>query len=141
MSKMLKQRSEVVPPIHGGLVLEKNRRRVREAFLKAACAETSCWPEQYIREEKASPLYLHCAAAATVIRVLFGGDIVTGKVCGERHYWNRLPDGQEVDFTSCQYGGDGFTPLAKGRKVKRKGKDELTNLRYLLFAKKVMERL
>lgn len=113
---------------------------VRKAMLKAACPETACWPEQYKREKKRSPLYLHCAAAATVVRALFGGDIVTGRVNGEPHYWNRLPDGKEVDFTSCQYGGDGFTPLRKGRKVHR-SEFAPTNLRYLLFAQRVMESL
>jgi hypothetical protein len=24
------------------------------------------------------------------------------------HYWNKLPDGREIDFTSDQYGGDGI---------------------------------
>ena len=74
-----------------------------------------------------------------MVQALLGGDIVTGRIKGEPHYWNRLPDGKEVDLTSCQFGGDGFKPFKKGRKVNRK--DELTNLRYLLFAKKVMENL
>lgn len=46
-----------------------------------------------------------------------------------------MSDGKEVDLTSCQFGGDGFTPLKKGRKVIRKG---LTNIRFLFFAEKVM---
>lgn len=125
--------------LHAERGVEKERARIRQAMLQSACAETSCHPEQYRRKRIESPLYLHCGAAATVIKALYGGDIVTGRVKGEPHYWNRLPDGTEVDFTSCQCGGDGFTPLKKGRKVKeRKG---LTNLRFLLFAKRVMENL
>jgi hypothetical protein len=107
-------------------------------MLKAACPQTACWPDAYRRKKKKSPLYLHCAAAATVVKALFGGDIVTGRVKGIQHYWNRLPDGIELDLTSCQFGGDGFTPFKKGRKVKRQ---ETTNLRFLLFAQRVMENL
>lgn len=88
----------------GERCLERERRRIRKAFLKSACA-----------------------------------DIVTGKIKGITHYWNRLPDGKEVDFTSCQFGGDGFTPLKKGRKVRER--TGFTPLRFLLFAKKVMEQL
>lgn len=112
--------------------------RVRNALVKAACAETSCWPDEYRRKKIKSPLYLHCAAVATVIQALYGGDIVTGTVKDITHYWNRLPDGKEVDYTSCQFGGDGLTPFKKGRKVNRKGP---TNPRFLIFAKRVMENL
>ena len=125
----------LVPRLHGGLVLEKERRRIRNAFLRSACAETACSPARYRAKRVKSPLFLHCAAAATVIQALYGGDIVSGRVKGEPHYWNRLPDGREVDFTSCQFGGDGFTPLKKGRKVReRKG---LTPIRFLIFAMRV----
>lgn len=120
------------------MLSEKEQKRLRKVFLKSACAETACWPEQYRKKKKKSPLYLHCAAVATVIQALYGGDIVTGKVKSITHYWNRLPDGKEVDFTSCQFNGDGFTPFKKGRKVTRKGP---TNLRFLLFAARVRDNL
>jgi hypothetical protein len=111
---------------------------IRNAMLRAACAETSCRPERYRKKKVKSPLYLHCAAAAIVVQAVFGGDIVTGRVKGSSHYWNRLPDGKEVDFTSCQFGGDGFTPFKKGRKVNRKGP---INPRFLIFAQKVSKNL
>lgn len=131
--------SNVVSRIHGGLVLEKERSRIRQAMLRSACEQTAASAGRYRRKRVKSPLFLHCAAAATVIQALYGGDIVSGRVKGEPHYWNRLPDGKEVDFTSCQFGGDGFTPLRKGRKVReRKG---LTPIRFLIFAKRVMNYL
>jgi hypothetical protein len=122
----------------GKLGVAETLTRLRKALLKSACAETSCSPDGYRRKKIKSPLYLHCAAAATVVKAVLGGDIVTGRVKGVPHYWNRLPDGIEVDLTSCQFGGDGFTPFRKGRKVNRKGP---TNLRFLAFAQKVMENL
>jgi hypothetical protein len=114
----------------------QNLKIIRKAMLKAARADTSCSPEGYDR--KKSPLHLHCAAAACIVKALFNGEIVTGRVKGIQHYWNRLPDGVEVDLTSCQFGGDGFTPFKKGRKVIRKG---LTPLRFLLFAARVRNEL
>jgi len=65
-----------------------------------------------------SPLAGHCSIVALMVRGMFGGVIVTGLVDETRHYWNRLPDGREVDLTSCQFGGDGVTPLKRGRKVR-----------------------
>lgn len=118
------------------LLLTKQSLRLKKIFILAASPETSCDPITYKKKRKKYPLALHCGAVATTIHGMFGGDIVTGRVKGEPHYWNRLPSGQEVDFTSCQFGGDGFTPFKKGRKVTRKG---LTNPRFLLFAQRVLE--
>ena len=111
---------------------------LREACLKAAHAATCCYPQHY--DENKSPLDGHCSAVATVVQATMGGDIVTGLVEGVRHYWNRLPGGQEVDLTSCQFGGDGYTPLKKGRKVK-KGDDDLVHPMFLVFTMRVMEEL
>ena len=115
---------------------------LRTAALKAATSLTSCDPELYEDRKslglQKSPLEGHCAAMACMIQGMFGGDIVTGRIDGTSHYWNRLPDGQEVDLTSCQFGGDGFTPFKKGRKVKR---GETINPRFILFAQLVKEKL
>jgi hypothetical protein len=124
--------------LHAKRGVEAILTRIREASLRSASPETSCYPEQYRRKRIKSRLYLHCAAVATVVQVLMGGDIVTGRVKGVQHYWNRLPDGKEVDLTSCQFGGDGYTPFKKGRKVKRKG---LTDIRFLMFAQRVKDNL
>jgi hypothetical protein len=106
---------------------------LRETMLRVAAAETSCYPEVYDKEK--SPLDGHCGAVSAMIQGVFGGDIVTGKVNGVTHYWNRFEDGVEVDLTSCQFGGDGYTPLKKGRKVKpRTGP---LPIRFIVFADKV----
>jgi hypothetical protein len=64
-----------------------------------------------------SPLAGYCAAAAITVQACFGGCLVSGFVNDEQHFWNRLPNGREVDLTSCQFGGDGITPLKRGRKI------------------------
>lgn len=110
---------------------------LRKACLAVASAETSCGPDEYDREK--SPLHGHCGAVSSMVRGMFGGDIVTGRVNGVQHYWNRLDDGTEVDLTSCQFGGDGYTPFKKGKKVKRK--EELTHLGFIAFAVLVKDKL
>ena len=139
MRKVSGLQTGLVSRMDGKRELVKVFGTVRKVLLRSACAEASCYPEEYRRRKRLnklkSPLWSHCAAVATIINVLYGGDIVTGRVKGIQHYWNRMSDGKEVDLTSCQFGGDGFTPLKKGRKVIRKG---LTNIRFLFFAEKVM---
>jgi hypothetical protein len=115
---------------------------LRKVFLKVATPETSCYPREYARLKAkgklTSPLRGHCTAVATTIKGMFGGDIVRGRVNGESHYWNRLPDGTEVDLTSCQFGGDGLTPFKKGRKAPV---PKRVNPRFLVFAALVLEEI
>lgn len=118
------------------LLAELNLLRV--AFLAVARADTAYQPFVYKNlhnENKlVSPLFLHCCAVATTIKAIYGGDIVSGRINGVSHYWNRLPDGKEIDLTSCQFGGDGINPLKKGRRVTAR---KLTNPQFLLFAERV----
>lgn len=44
-----------------------------------------------------------CAVTALLVQDLLGGVLLRGVVCGETHYWNRLPGGSEVDFTAAQF--------------------------------------
>jgi hypothetical protein len=64
-----------------------------------------------------SPLSGMCVEVSLVVLGVYGGSLVCGFVGSDRHYWNRLPSGEEVDLTSDQFGGDGYTPLALGRDV------------------------
>ncbi len=44
-----------------------------------------------------------CAVTALVVQDFFGGTLLRGVVCGQSHYWNRLPDGTELDLTRDQF--------------------------------------
>ena len=49
-----------------------------------------------------------CAVTSIVVRELLGGEIVMADVhgshiAGERHAWNRLPGGLEIDLTAGQF--------------------------------------
>lgn len=82
----------------------------------------------------------YCVVLATLVRGLYGGDIVRGRINGEPHYWNRI-DGEEIDLTSCQFGGDGFHPLKKGVKVPEKDIPELVDPNYLMFYGQMLMKL
>ena len=58
-----------------------------------------------------------CVYVSLTVRGIYGGELLRSTI-GNRvrrsclpHFWNRLPVGEEVDLTSDQFGGDGFTPL------------------------------
>lgn len=55
-----------------------------------------------------------CAVSALVVQDRFGGVLLRIVNEGESHYWNRLPDGHEVDMTRDQ-----FTTWSPGEIVER----------------------
>lgn len=44
-----------------------------------------------------------CAVTALAVQKKYGGDIIRAKVGRESHYYNRLPDGSEIDLTRGQF--------------------------------------
>lgn len=50
------------------------------------------------------PSLNQCAVTALVVQDFFGGDLLRCKMTnGNSHYWNRLPDGNELDLTADQF--------------------------------------
>ena len=79
-----------VPPAVADL-----EREIRHAW-SAATSATSAWSAD-------RPSVGQCAVTALLVQDYFGGELLRGVVCGESHYWNRLPDGTEVDLTADQF--------------------------------------
>jgi hypothetical protein len=50
-----------------------------------------------------NPAVGQCAVTALVVQDLFGGELLRGRMQNATHYWNRLPNGQEVDLTAGQF--------------------------------------
>ena len=77
-----------------------------EAALRACwCAETAHSPEAWSAENPAAG---QCWTSAFVIRHFLGGEIVLAELAPrtdpiQRHAWNRLPDGTEIDLTRGQF--------------------------------------
>lgn len=57
-----------------------------------------------------NPLSGHCAVVSLVAQNLYGGDLLRASLEGtpcaamRSHYWNKLPEGTEEDFTRPQFG-------------------------------------
>ena len=79
-------------------------------ILKKCWKEDTAYPES-LNNGKKCPSRGQCYVTAILIRELFGGKILTAMIREERHYWNKINE-VEVDFTSDQYGGDGYHPIA-----------------------------
>jgi hypothetical protein len=75
-----------------------------EAALRACWArDTSDDPDEWTPDWVTRG---QCAVSAWVIRELLGGEILIARVTpsiNEHHAWNRLPSGEEVDFTLDQF--------------------------------------
>ena len=72
-------------------------------FIRAAWSrETSATPQEWSLE---NPARGQCAVTALLVQDTHGGDLLRGVVCGESHYWNRLPKGQILDLTLEQFKG------------------------------------
>lgn len=81
-----------VEKIHVGLV--------KALLEKSWCAETATrgkWSSEV-------PSLNQCKVSALVVQELLGGELLRCDMTnGDSHYWNRLPDGSEVDLTTDQF--------------------------------------
>ena len=72
---------------------------LRKLLITAWCAETAKgkWREDV-------PSMNQCAVTALVVQDYFGGDLMRRPLNdGDSHYWNRLPNGEEIDLTYDQF--------------------------------------
>jgi hypothetical protein len=74
---------------------------VTTSYVGAWSAETSADPDAWTPE---NPSWGQCAVTALVIQDLLGGELRRSTVKGVSHYWNRLPDGSDLDLTLKQFG-------------------------------------
>lgn len=89
---------------------------LRGILEKAWSKRTSYDPENYDEESES---YGQCYVTARALYHVFGWGILHTRKEGANHYWNILPNGTEVDFTSDQMGGDGFFPVSSIRTTGR----------------------
>jgi len=84
-----------------------------EKILPLICdAETVMFPARWTPD---NPLKNHCAVVSLIAQNLFGGELMRAVMAdGDSHYWNRLPDGTEKDFTKSQF-GHAYPELSKTR--------------------------
>ncbi|MFI5836586.1 hypothetical protein ACIA5A_23195 [Micromonospora sp. NPDC051300] len=76
--------------------------------LRASWGADTCDPHDLPHWHPGNPARGQCGVTALVVQDLLGGDLVLGEVfVGAarvgHHYWNRLPDGTDVDLTADQF--------------------------------------
>ena len=101
------------------MVTDDMLRQIRAVLEKGWSADTAYRSTEYTGTPKS---YGQCYVTARIMHEIFGWDIMINKKPPNNHYWNRTPDGREVDFTSDQAGGNGFDPFLTGKLSKRKYK-------------------
>jgi hypothetical protein len=80
-----------------------------EAAVRAAWARDTCDPVDADDWSLANPARGQCGTTALTINDLLGGELLLAEVLhadGSRqgvHWWNRLPDGTEIDLTREQF--------------------------------------
>jgi hypothetical protein len=77
-------------------------------LLRAAWGRDTCDPHDLADWRPENPSRGQCGVTALLVQDLLGGDLILGEVFVDRanvghHYWNRLPDGRDVDFTADQF--------------------------------------
>ncbi|MEV6342771.1 hypothetical protein [Actinoplanes sp. NPDC051851] len=114
-----------------------------EPILRAAWGRDTCDPHDLPHWHPANPERGQCGVTALVVQELIGGDLMLGEVfVGDdkvgHHWWNRLPDGTEIDLTAGQFfptesvvGGEPHRPPADGP---ARCREQWTVLRDRVFA-------
>ena len=73
---------------------------LHKLLLKSWCKETAFGESWNLN----NPSLNQCAITALVVQDLFGGKIIRCEMTdGDSHYWNRLPNYDEVDLTKDQF--------------------------------------
>jgi hypothetical protein len=115
-------------------------KKLRKKISKCWCRETIWHKSDWSPE---CPSYGQCYVTALLVQNILGGKVIAGEVDYDTHYWNKLPDGTEIDFTSDQFNdGDGIHPHSRREE---EAEQTITNSdrrcgRYLLLKKRFNER-
>jgi hypothetical protein len=94
---------------------------LRRHFL-AAWGPDTCYPHMRDEWTPENPSRDQCGMTALVVQDVLGGDLVLAEVhvggaqIGH-HYWNRLPDGSDLDLTADQFRPE--ETVVRGRVVVR----------------------
>ena len=81
------------------MTIEELQEAIRASW-DADTSDDAAWSED-------NPTLGQCAVTAWVMREHFGGEILVAPVVpsdvNDHHLWNRLPSGEEIDFTFDQF--------------------------------------
>ncbi len=117
--------------------------RLRELY--AACI--LAWGEDtaFGKWDELCPDLNQCVPTALVVQDYLGGELLRcHTVYGNKHVWNRLPDGREIDFTRAQFDYSLDYPVREGKKkANRKSLFRVQHVkrRYKLLKRRVEQQL
>ncbi|MGW4638176.1 YunG family protein [Sphaerisporangium sp. NPDC004334] len=107
-------------------------------YFRSAWGADTCHPDSREEWSPQNPARDQCGMTALVVQDILGGDLILGEVhvggvqIGH-HYWNRLPDGFEVDFTADQFRPDeqvvGGRVVARPPDAPRRHREQYEHLR------------
>lgn len=72
-----------------------------ESALKKSWSKETCYSPTQKDWSNKNPAFGNCAITALIVQDYFDGELLYCK--HYHHYWNRLPDGQEIDLTRSQF--------------------------------------
>jgi hypothetical protein len=87
--------------VKGGQQVKSLMAALRDALSKAWSSQTSMDPGNW---NSHNPAWGQCAVTALLVQEFFGGELLRTTIEGISHYWNVLPNGEEVDLTRHQFG-------------------------------------
>ncbi len=96
-----------------------------ETAVRAAWSLDTCDPADVDDWSPANAARGQCGSTTLTVNDLLGGELLVAEVLytdGTRqgfHWWNRLPDGSEVDLTREQFGAARTRPAAAPRRAPR----------------------
>ncbi|MBY0449833.1 MAG: hypothetical protein K2X01_04320 [Cyanobacteria bacterium] len=102
------------------LSVNVKQEQLETRFKQAARRETAYNTQEYDQLSAISSLAGHCNAVAYCVQKLYGGVILqatvhyqlNGKPKRTSHFWNRLPNGIEIDYSASQWGLTNQIPLS-----------------------------
>jgi hypothetical protein len=118
---------------------------VSQAFEEAWSRET-CDPVDLDDWSPANPSRGQCGSTALVLHDIFGGELLIAEVhhldgtLQGYHYWNRLPDGEEVDLTRMQFTDDEVVETPRTL-IRPTGQPRRCVEQYILLRDRVLEAL
>lgn len=80
--------------------MNPRRMIMTEALKRAWCRETSSVPDEW---SPGNPARGQCAVTALIVQDTLGGILLRTVIQGESHYFNQLPDAENVDLTLLQF--------------------------------------
>lgn len=111
-------------------------RKLRSILEKCWTRDTCFYKCQFVEKSGVG----QCFPTSLLIQSLLGGKIWHGHINMVNHFWNELPNGEEVDLTSDQFSGDGIHPVNGGVKMGYR-KPNRRCKRYLLLRERVLKEL